>query len=311
MMKLLQTGWCGECRLDQLDRCRRNQLPPSARRNPGSTKNLGVNEYAFRILANTSAFASPNRIVEETHVEAPEASELPSPGDPEDSRTLNSVARLDPQDLGGSQAGADPNARDQRFSMTALLLAVQHGRIDVVDALGKAGADPNLERNGMDRFTPLHLAAQRNNIAAVEALLALGADAARRTWLTPVDWAESRPVIEALGKAGADPNARCPNSGQTPLHRRSCRCHLEPIAALLDAGADVAARDLQGRTPLHHVTLGHRRGDVARAVMLLLDAGADPEARDGNGETVITLAARRRDPVSVRALVDAGVAAAS
>ena len=69
----------------------------------GSTKNLGVNEYASRILASTSALACPNRIVEETHVETPEASELPSPGDPEESSILNSGARLDPQDFGGSR----------------------------------------------------------------------------------------------------------------------------------------------------------------------------------------------------------------
>ena len=79
--------------------------------------------------------------------------------------------------------------------------------------------------------------------------------------------------------------------------------------ALLDAGADVAARDLQGRTPLHHVTLGDRRGDVARAVLLLLASRADPEVLDGNGETVMTLARRRRDVVTVRALIDTGVGA--
>ena len=199
------------------------------------------------------------------------------------------------------EAGADPDARDA-WGMTPLMVAVQHRRVDVIDILGRAGADPNLERAGMDRFTPLHLAAQRNSIDAVKTLLALGADAARRTWLTPIDWAESRFVIEALVRAGADPNARCPQSGQTPLHRRSCRCHPEPMTALLAEGADISARDIQGRTPLHHVTLGHRRGDAAHAVMLLLDAGADPEALDGNGETVMGLARRRRDAMVVRAL---------
>ncbi|MDE0210751.1 MAG: hypothetical protein OXJ64_12795 [Boseongicola sp.] len=73
----------------------------------------------------------------------------------------------------------------------------------------------------MDEFTLLHLAAQRDNLAAVPLLLELGADAIKRTWLTPIDWAVSRPVVEALAAAGGDPNACCPNTGQTPLHGRA------------------------------------------------------------------------------------------
>lgn len=79
------------------------------------------------------------------------------------------------------------------------------------------------------------------------------------------------------------------------------------MAALLDAGADISARDLQRRVPLHHVTLGHRRSDVARAVKLLLDAGADPLALDGNGETVPDLARCRRDALTVSALARIGI----
>ena len=81
------------------------------------------------------------------------------------------------------------------------------------------------------------------------------------------------------------------------------------MAALLDAGADVSARDLLGRTPLHHVTLGQRRGDIAVAVALLLGAGADAQARDEAGETVLQLARRRRDGIALTALAKAGIGA--
>ena len=84
---------------------------------------------------------------------------------------------------------------------------------------------------------------------------------------------------------------------------------VEPMRALLDAGADHSARDLLGRTPLHHVTLGHRRGDVAMTVALLLGAGADPEARDEKGQTVLELALGRRDGIALRALAQAGIRA--
>ena len=202
-------------------------------------------------------------------------------------------------------AGADPDARD-RWGLTPLLVAVRHCRPDAIRILGAAGADPDLPRAGMGNFTPLHEAAHRNSPDAVRALLDIGADAARRTWLAPMDWAEGPPVIEALVAAGADPDARCPKTGHAPLHRRACRALPEPVAALIDAGADVAARDVQGRTPLHQVTLGHTRGDIVQTVALLVEAGADPDAVDGCGETVLDLAKQRRDAVTIRALREIG-----
>lgn len=206
------------------------------------------------------------------------------------------------------EGGADPEARE-RFGATPMISAVEHRRLDVIRLLVEAGAGPDTPRLGMDEFTPLHVAAQRDSLDAVLLLLELGADAATRTWLTPIDWAVSQPVVEALAAAGGDPNARCPKTGQAPLHRRACTGMVEPMRALLDAGAEHSARDLLGRTPLHHVTLGHRRGDVAMTVALLLGAGADPEARDEKGQTVMELALSRRDGIALRALARAGIAA--
>ena len=77
--------------------------------------------------------------------------------------------------------------------------------------------------------------------------------------------------------------------------------------ALLSAGANIAARDLQGRTPLHHVARSHRQWDVAYTLNLLLESRAKLAAVDDNGDTVMTLATRRRDAVAVRALVEVGV----
>ena len=51
---------------------------------------------------------------------------------------------------------------------------------------------------------------------------------------------------------------------------------------LLDAGADIEARDRWGRTPLHWAALFSKNPAVITA---LLDAGADPKARNATGKT--------------------------
>ena len=54
------------------------------------------------------------------------------------------------------------------------------------------------------------------------------------------------------------------------------------ITALLDAGADLKARDEGGETPLHWAA---EEGESPAIITALLDAGADLKARDSLGET--------------------------
>ena len=71
-------------------------------------------------------------------------------------------------------AGVDPNARD-RPGMTPPLVPVQHVRTEAIGFLGRAGADPDPRRSGMREFSPLHEAAHRDCLDAIQALLKLGA----------------------------------------------------------------------------------------------------------------------------------------
>lgn len=113
---------------------------------------------------------------------------------------------------------------------------------------------------GGQNLPPLHVAARKDDAAAVTALL----------------------------KAGADPNYRGrETNGWTPLmhaiHKRSSRAAI----ALIEAGADVNARGGAGVTALI-MAAGYGETDVVRA---LLTAGADPRAATEDGIDAVWSAA--------------------
>ena len=95
-------------------------------------------------------------------------------------------------------------------------------------------------------------------------------------------------TVAACLEAGADLNARddrdrdSPDDGNTPLHYAS-RYAWEPAVfiVLLEAGADVAARNRWGWTPLH----GAAESSRSQVVAELVRAGADLNARDSAGNT--------------------------
>jgi Ankyrin repeats (3 copies) len=74
------------------------------------------------------------------------------------------------------------------------------------------------------------------------------------------------------------------------------------VKALIAAGANLNARDAQGRTPLLQAA-DAGRGSI---VTLLLKAGADVDASDSNGLTPLIAAARLADEDLARSLLDAG-----
>jgi hypothetical protein len=103
-------------------------------------------------------------------------------------------------------------------------------------------------------------------------------------------------IARALLAAGADPNAVANHRHSSPLHYAADGYIVEStwdpkrqvgtIRTLLNAGADIHARDKNGATALHRAV----RTRCAAAVRCLLDAGADPTQKNLSGSTAFHLA---------------------
>ena len=92
-------------------------------------------------------------------------------------------------------------------------------------------------------------------------------------------------AVKDLLDAGADLEAR-DSLGCTALHNAASDGTAETVNAIINAGADIEARDKDGWTPLHWAASNSTVG----IVNVLLEAGADIEARDIFGQTPYALA---------------------
>ncbi|MEI8312533.1 MAG: ankyrin repeat domain-containing protein, partial [Verrucomicrobiota bacterium] len=152
-------------------------------------------------------------------------------------------------------AGAKTDMQD-KWKQTPLIMSTS-APIQVRLLIEK-NADMNLSTT--HGGTPLHYAAGHGDLAMVRALLARGANV----------------------------NAICRDSGETPL-TSACRdwAHSYIVAPLLSAGADVNARDKNGRTALHYAVDPLLNIPL---VELLLEKGANPARADNFGVTPIAQA---------------------
>lgn len=85
----------------------------------------------------------------------------------------------------------------------------------------------------------------------------------------------SAPIIDALLKAGADPNTKNPE-GETPLMAAARSGNVEAAKRLLDAGADVNAKENWGE---QSALMWAATQSQAEMVKLLASRGADVNAR--------------------------------
>ena len=195
-----------------------------------------------------------------------------------------------------ARIGADIHQVDN-FAKTSLHHAAIGGNVECIRYLIRRGCDVNAasdiaaaDRHGiLDRYspiqfvgwTPLHLAARKGHLDAVN---------------------------ELVGKHNAHVNPRT-TDGKTPLIQASLFGHFDCIEALVKKyNADIDAADNFGMTALHRASHEGR----TESVVLLLKLGANPNLRSKEigmfvgGETPLILAALRGHVECVKNLVERG-----
>jgi ankyrin repeat protein len=150
--------------------------------------------------------------------------------------------------------GADPNLRfpwlhhGVRRPVLWGAVCTLHS-LPVAEALLDAGANPN------DGVT-LTLAASAGNTAALDLLLAHGADV-NHPWATDgatplhaiLHWSRTADGVRWLLAHGADPDPVFAGSGETPLHVVAAEWDVALAEELVARGADIARPRADGRTP--------------------------------------------------------------
>ena len=210
--------------------------------------------------------------------------------DSEDHTPLTLAARYPRADMVKMllERGADLNARGA-MGNTALHWALESGSEEIVGLL--LPRKPQLELKNLQDLTPLQLAVNSGQVKLAQKLLQAGANPNVRF---------ERKGAALVAKHGSP--AYLEGDGKTPLHWAVEYGFPSLVQPLLEAKADVNAKDNYRKTPLH-LAIGQRSKDTLK---LLLAQKAEVNAKDKDGNTPLLWAVARGDKDAVELLLANG-----
>jgi ankyrin repeat protein len=188
-------------------------------------------------------------------------------------------------------------------SMPLLLGAIEKGDIEAMRFLIKRGADVNKRYRG---GTPLSLAVDRGNKAAVELLIKAGVniDARDAAGSTALHSAASHGFTVLAGlllDKGADVNGR-DNHDETPVYLAASGGYASTVELLIKRGADFERPNIQDMTPLD---IAVQRGND-QVVRVLIKASANLNTINRQGDSPLLLAVKKMDKQIAELLLSAG-----
>jgi ankyrin repeat protein len=194
-------------------------------------------------------------------------------------------------------------------AQTGLLEAAGRGDLAAVNRLIAAGAD--LEQRDGQRQTPLLLAVAGNHVAVAKALLAAGASPNAQAANQDTPWllagASGRTeIIAAMLPLKPDLTIRNRYGGNALIP--ACeRAHVETAKLLLTSGIDVNHVNNLGWTCLLEIVILGDGGPRHREVAkLVLAAGADPNLADKDGVSPLQHARKRGQGEIAKLIAAAG-----
>lgn len=197
-------------------------------------------------------------------------------------------------------------AKDRLYNLTPMQLVANHVPADKVKSVVKLLLARGACIEGTVSPSPLYLSVLPGNFSTTFALLAAGANVASKSAMfgdTPVHRAAFTGCVDILiALLGSRPDGVnfTDRTCSTALHHACGRNHSGVVNVLVDASADLEARDMFGRTPL---VVAAAEG-ATNAAATILKRGADINAVDENNQTALACAAHNAGQRGVEDTVD-------
>lgn len=202
------------------------------------------------------------------------------------------------------QASTDLKEKDRDIGISALLIAVERGHLEIVDHLLMAGI--NIDSRDSTGQTSLHRVTRRKSEMAMKHLLKRGAtvdlmDDTGRTAFSANARSCGDFYLKILLDAGADPNTKG-HDGISELYQAAAENEVDYVKVLLRCGTDPSIKTRYGWTPLHWAA---NNGHI-EVVKLLIEAGAALSPLSDQNSTPLDMALRANQFVIVDLLTRAG-----